>query len=81
MCYESYYDDCVRHLNVGIGEQQNHSVADHLLFCNHSASYDNFNILRGKNKIFFLENQLIMRYKSSLNWNITSASLHLFDKP
>ena len=51
LCSESFYGECVRHLNVGIGEHigispltkkqvkpKNSSVADHLLFCNHSAS-------------------------------------------
>ena len=54
LCNESYYGECVRHLNMRIGEHigispltkkqvktKNSSVADHLLFCNHSASYDN----------------------------------------
>ena len=30
----------------------NSSVADHLLFCNHSASYDDFTILTGEKKVF-----------------------------
>ena len=51
LCNESYYGECVRHLNVRIGEHigilpltkkqvkpKNSSVADHLLFCKHSAS-------------------------------------------
>ena len=55
---ESYYGECVRHLNVRIGEHigispltrkqvksKNSSVANHLLLCNHSASYDGFSIL------------------------------------
>ena len=61
LCNESYYGGCVRHLNVRIGEhigistltkkQVNpkcKSVADHLLFCNHSASCGNFSILNRK---------------------------------
>ena len=52
---DSYYAECVRHLNVRIGEHigisaltekqakpNNSSVSDHSLFCNHSASYNNF---------------------------------------
>ena len=65
----SYCGEYVRHLNVGIGKhvcispltkkqknpKNNRSVANHLLFCNHSACYDNFSILtRGSNK-FLLE--------------------------
>ena len=53
----------LRHLNVRIGEHigispltkkqvkpKNSYVADHLLFCNHSASYEDFSILTRKNK-------------------------------
>ena len=95
LCNESYYGECVRHLNVRIGEHisispltkkqvkpKNSSVADHLLFSNHSASYDDFGILMRENKTFLLElkeSMLIMRDKRSLNRNITSAPLHLFD--
>ena len=95
LCNESYYDECMRHLNVRIGEHiaispltrkpvKNSSVADHLLLCNHSASYDDFSILMRQNKRLLLElkeSLLIMRDKPSLNRNITSAPLYLFDKP
>ena len=93
---ESYYGECMRHLNVRIGEHigispltkkqvkpKNSSVADYLLICNHSASYDHFSILTRENKKFLLELKeclLIMRDKSSLKRNITSAPLHIFDK-
>ena len=63
LCSESYYDEYVRHLNVRTGEHigissltktqvkpKNSSVANHLLFCNHSTSYDNFSILTRENK-------------------------------
>ena len=64
LCNESYYGECVRQMNVGIGEHvgispltkkqvksRNSSVADHFLFCNHSASYGDFDILmQEKNK-------------------------------
>ena len=65
LCNESYCDECVRHLNVRIGEHNGispltkklvkpkiRSVADHLLFCNHSASYDDFSILTCENRVF-----------------------------
>ena len=77
LCNESYYGECVRHLNVKIGEHvgispftekhaepKNRSVSDHLLFCNHSASYDYFSILMRESKEFLLElneSLLIMR--------------------
>ena len=79
----------MRHLDVRIGEHiyispltrkqvkpKNSSVADHLLFYNHSASYDDFSIVTRANKMFLRElkeSLLIMRDKPSLNWNITSA--------
>ena len=81
----------MRHLNVRIDEHigispltkkqvkpKNSAVANHLLFCNHSASYDDFSIITVENKNFLLElkeSQLIMRDKPSLNRNITLASL------
>ena len=96
LCNESYYGECMRHLTVRIGEHigispftrkqvkpKNSSVADHLLFCNHSASYDDFSILTRENKTFLLElkeSLLIMRDKPSSNRNITSAPLYLFDR-
>ena len=96
LCNESYYRECMRHLNVRIGEHigilslirkqvkpKNSSVANHLLLCNHSASYDNFSILTRQNKTFLLElkeSLLIIRDKQSLNMNITSTQLYLFDR-
>ena len=87
----------LRHLNVRIGEYisisplikkqvkpKNSPVADHLLFCNHSASYDNFSILTCENKKFLTrikDSLLIMRYKPSLNRNLhrhhPSRQLHV----
>ena len=93
LCYESYYGECVRHLNVRIGEDIGFSaltmkkvkpkcsaVRDHLLFCNHSLSFEYFSVLTKKNKTFLLESLLVMRDKPSLNRNIRSAPLYLFDK-
>ena len=86
----------MRYLNVRIGEHigispltrkqvkpKNSSAADHLLLCNHSASYDDFSILTRENKRFLVELEeslLIMRDKPCLTRNITSAPLHQFDK-
>ena len=55
----------MRHLNNRIGEHigispltriqvkpKNSSAADHLPFCNHSASYDDFSIPTRENKVF-----------------------------
>ena len=86
----------MRHLNVTIGEHigtlplpkkevkpEKMSVADHLPFRNHSASYDNFRNLTRENKNILLElneSLLIMRDKPSLNRNITLAPLYLFGR-
>ena len=96
LCNESYYGECVRHLNVRIGEHigispltrkkvkpKGSAVSDHLLLCNHSPFFENFSVLTKENKKFMLElkeSLLIMRDKPSLNRNIRSAPLYLFDK-
>ena len=79
---ESNYDECVRHPNVKIDEDigtaplskkqvkpKNSSVGDHLLFFNHSTSYDGFSILNRENKKILVElkeSLLIMRDQPSL---------------
>ena len=58
-------------------------VSDHLLLCNHSPGFENFSVLAKENKKFLLElkeSLLIMRDKPSLNRNIRSVPLYLFDK-
>ena len=65
LCNESYYGECVRHLNVRIGEHIGISpltrkkvkpkgsvVSDHLLLCNHSPSFESFSVLTKQNKKF-----------------------------
>ena len=90
LCNESYYGECVRHLNVRIGEhigispltKKGSAVSNRLLLCNHSPSFENFSVLTKKNKKFLLELKeilLIMRDKP-LNRNIRSAPLYLYDK-
>ena len=54
-----------------------------LLLCNYSPSFENFGVLTKENKSFIMklkESLLIMRDKPSLNRNIRSAPLCLFDK-
>ena len=96
LCNESYYGECVRHLNVRIGEHigispltrkevkpKGGAVSDHFLLCNHSPCLENFSVLTNENKKFLLElkeSLLIMRDKAFLNRNIRSAPLYLFDK-
>ena len=61
----------------------NSAICDHLLQCNFLPSFDNFSVLAHENKKYLLEikeSLLIMRDKPSLNRNINSAPLHLFDK-
>ena len=66
LCNESYHGERVRHLNLRIVEHirlspltkkqvkpKNSSVADHLLFSNHSASYDDFSIVTRENRTFY----------------------------
>ena len=83
LCNESYCGECVRHLNVRSDEHisispltekevkpKNSSVGDHLLFCNHSASYHHFKILTRENKRFLVElkeSLLIMRDQQASN--------------
>ena len=95
-CSECYYGECVRHLNIILGEHsgispltkkkvnpKSSAFSDNLLICNHSPSFENFSVLTKENKKLLLELKesfLIMRYKPSLNRNIISAPLYLFDK-
>ena len=61
----------------------NSAICDHLLHCNFLPSFDNFSVLAYENKKYLLEikeSLLIMRDKTSLNRNINSAPLYLFDK-
>ena len=68
LCNESYYGECVRHLNVRIGEHigispltrkkvkpKGSAASNHLLLCNHSPSFENFSVLTKENKMFLLE--------------------------
>ena len=60
---ESYFAECVRHLNVKIGQHiglspltrkkvkpMGSAVSDHLLLCNHFLSSENFSVLTKENK-------------------------------
>ena len=64
---ECRYGECVTHLNLRIGEHfsiltltkkkvkpMNTSGGDHLPFCNHTGSFDDFSILARGSKTFLL---------------------------
>ena len=58
------------------------SIRDHLLFCNHAPSFEDFTILtHGANKFLLVirESLLIKRDKPDLNKSVSSAPLYLFD--
>ena len=67
LCNESYYDECVRRLNVRIGghieitpltknkvEPKGSAVSHHLLRCNHFLPLENISVLTKENKKFLL---------------------------
>ena len=80
LCNESYYGESISHLDIRTGEHigvlpltgkkvkpsNNSAICDHLLHCSFLP--------------LFKESLPIMRDKSSLNRNINSAPLYLFDK-
>ena len=95
LCNECYYGESIRHLDIRSGEhigvspltgkkvKLSHAICDHLLHCNFLPSFHNFSVLAYENKKYLLEikeSLLIMRDKPSLNRNINSAPLYLFDK-
>ena len=96
ICNECYYGECVRHINLRIGERieisqltktkvkpNGSTVRDHLLLCNQPPYFENFSVLKRKKKKFLLklkESLLIMRDKASLNRSIRSVPLYLSDK-
>ena len=82
LCNESYYGESIRHLDIRSGNTDS-ATYDHLLHCDCLPPFDNFSILAHENRKHLLEikeSLLIMRDKASLNRNIKSAPLYLFDK-
>ena len=93
LCNESYYGECIRYLNVRIGEHieispltkkkakpKGSAVSYHLLLCNHSPSFQNFSVLTKENKKFSLElkeSLLIMRDKPEYSFTPFLRSLIL----
>ena len=59
------------------------ATSDHLLLCNHLPPIKRLSVLTRENRKFvleFIESLLIVRDKTSLNKNIRSAPVFLFDK-
>ena len=57
------------------------AIQEHILFCNHSPSYENFTILTSEEndfKLTLMESILINRYKPLLNKTVKSMPLELF---
>ena len=66
---------------VSQSQSKTTAVFEHLAFCNHRPSLDDFSILASAGSKFILElkeSLLIMRDNPTLNKNITSAPLYLF---
>ena len=75
---------CVSSLTKKKVKPENSSVGNHLIFCNHLASYDDISIPTCENKKSLLqlkESQLAIIDQPSLNRDITSPQLYLFEKP
>ena len=84
-CNATYYGNAYRHLKVWVGEHSGVSpligkkakcktiaVKDHMLFCDHLVSLEDFKILASSNSEFHLqikEGLLISRDKPELNQN------------
>ena len=95
-CNATYYGETCRHLNIRVGEHSGVStltgekskatsttaIKDHMLFCDHVVSLEDFKILASSNSEFHLkikESLLISRDKPELNRNEKSLPLYLFD--
>ena len=86
-CNATYYNKTCWNLSVRVGEhsgvspitgkklksKKSTAVKDHMLFCDHIASIDDFKILATS------ESLLITRDEPILNKNETSLPLYLFD--
>ena len=95
-CSATYYGKTCLHMNVRVSEHSGISpltgkkskarkttaIKDHMLFCNHIVSLDDFKILTSSNSEFHLkikESLLISRDKPELIRNEKSLPLCLFD--
>ena len=68
--------------NNRVQTRNDNAVCHHLLICNYSPTFEDFSILNHENKKYLLElkeNLLIMRDRPSMNRNVRSAPLYLFE--
>ena len=87
----TYYGETCQHLNVWVGlpligkkskSKTTTATKDHMLFCDHLVSLEDFKILTGSNSEFHLkikESLLISRDKPDLNRNQKCLPFYLFD--
>ena len=89
----TYYGKACQHFNIRAGEHSGvlplsgkksnakttTAVKDHVLFCDHVFSVEDFKILGRKFHLKMKESLLISRDKSELSRNEKSFSLYLFD--
>ena len=95
-CNATYYGETCRHLSVRVGKhsgispltgkklksKKSTAVKDHMLFCDHIVSIDDFKILATSDSNFHIkvkESLLIPCDEPILNKNETSLPLYLFD--
>ena len=95
-CNATYYDETCRYLSGRVGKhvgvspltgkkskvQKVGSSKDHMLFCDHIVSINDFKILAASDSDFHVkvkESLLISRDEPILNKNETSLLLYLFD--
>ena len=95
-CNTTYYGETCRHLNIRVGEHSGVSpstgkkseaktttaIKDHMPFCDHVVSIEDFKILASSNSEFHFKikgSLLISRDKPKLNRNKKSLPLYAFD--
>ena len=69
-------------INKRIKPAKDSAVCHHLLNCNYSPTFEDFSVLRQENKKYLLElkeSPFTMRDIPSMNQNIRSTPLHLFE--
>ena len=68
--------------NKRVQPRKDSAVCHHLFNCNYSSTFEDFSVLCHKNKKYLLEvkeSLLIMRDRTSMNRNVCSTPLYLFE--